>query len=150
VNIASVFRKSKDLPGFTLLEVMAAVAVLGIAMVAIHYGQAQSIRAMARNKDSTLGTMLAWEKMGETLRNRTEDMPQPGEEREGNFEPPYDQFHWVLRVESNVNFPDLLQEVYLTVSWDTEETEAKKKKSASLEQKGGNKVEVCMFLANIQ
>ena len=30
--------------GFTLLEVMVAVAILGIAMTTIHYGQAQSIR----------------------------------------------------------------------------------------------------------
>ena len=53
--------------GFTLLEVMVAVAVLGIAMTAIHYGQAQSIRAQARSQNVTLAAMKAMEKMEEIL-----------------------------------------------------------------------------------
>ncbi len=141
--------------GFTLLEVMVSVAVLGLAMVAIHHAQAQGIRAIARGKNMTLGTMLAWEKMNEILIDIRNDFPTVGEERKGDFDKPYEQFHWILRVEENPHIPeqarDRLPLLHLTVFWETEQAREKSSASSSTEAqgRGGHKVEVWTCVARL-
>jgi general secretion pathway protein I len=51
--------------GFTLLEVMIAVAILGLSLVAIMSSQAGAVRAGARARAMTQATLLARCKMGE-------------------------------------------------------------------------------------
>ena len=133
--------------GFTLLEVMVAVAILGIAMTAIHYGQAQSLRAQARTQNVTLATMKAMEKMDEVLTSKRLELPQVGQSEEGTFEPPYEFLHWSLLVEENAILPEMIKDVRLTVFWDIE-TEGRPSRSDALEA-GGNKVEVCLYVANL-
>jgi len=140
--------------GFTLLEVMVAVAILGIAMVAIHHAQAQGIRAMARTKNMTLGTMLAWEKMNDILITIRNDFPRAGEERNGDFEVPYEHFHWVLRVEENPSIPEAFREklplLHLTVFWESEQPRGPESRSSSPGQaRGGQKVEVWACVARL-
>ena len=136
--------------GFTLLEVMVAVAILGIAMTAIHYGQAQSIRAQARTQNVTLATMKAMEKMDEILTTGRFELPRVGETEEGTFDPPYDFLHWSLRVEENAIVPELIKDVYVTVSWDTEDEDRPGRSLDRSENRGGGKsLEVCLYVASL-
>ena len=131
--------------GFTLLEVMVAVAILGIAMTTIHYGQAQSIRAQARTQNVTLATMKAMEKMEEILTTGRFELPGIGESEEGVFEPPYDFLRWSLRVEENAIVPEQIKDVYLTISWDIQEEDQRKRfKEPSA---GGRELIVCTYVA---
>ena len=128
-----------------MLEVMVAVAILGIAMTTIHYGQAQSLRAQARTQNVTLATMKAMEKMDEVITVGRFDLPGVGSSEEGVFDPPYEFLHWVLRVEENAILPDMIKDIHLTVWWDTEPEE--RRRSSDTEGKGGSSVEVCLYLA---
>lgn len=131
--------------GFTLLEVMVAVAVLGIAMTTIHYGQAQSLRAQARTQNVTLATMKAMEKMDEVITVGRFELPAVGEGEEGVFDPPYDFLRWTLRVEENAILPEIIKDVHLTVSWDTEPE--RDSRFSRDRKKGGSSVEVCLYVA---
>jgi type II secretory pathway pseudopilin PulG len=124
---------------------MVAVAILGIAMTTIHYGQAQSIRAQARTQNVTLATMKAMEKMEEILTTGRFELPGIGESEEGVFEPPYDFLRWSLRVEENAIVPEQIKDVYLTISWDTQ---AEDRPRRSEERgTGGRELVVCMYVA---
>jgi general secretion pathway protein I len=59
--------------GFTLLEVMVAMAILGLALTAISRSQQLSIRAANRSKMMTVATMLARYKMVEVEDNLFEE-----------------------------------------------------------------------------
>lgn len=131
--------------GFTLLEVMVAVAILGIAMTTIHYGQAQSLRAQARTQNVTLATMKAMEKMDEVLTVGRFELPAIGDSEEGVFDPPYDFLRWTLRVEENALIPEVIKDVHLTVSWDTEGEGSPR--SYLRKGRGGSSVEVCLYVA---
>jgi general secretion pathway protein I len=131
--------------GFTLLEVMVAVAVLGIAMTTIHYGQAQSIRAQARTQNVTLATMKAMEKMEEILTTGRFELPGIGESEEGVFDSPHDFLHWSIRVEENAFAPQMIKDVYLTISWDTDDEGRPARRDK--EGGGGRELEVCMYVA---
>ena len=131
--------------GFTLLEVMVAVAILGIAMTTIHYGQAQSIRAQARTQNVTLATIKAMEKMEEILTTGRFELPGIGESEEGVFEPPFDFLRWSLRVEENAIVPEQIKDVYVTISWDTQaEDRPRRSKERSA---GGRELVICMYVA---
>ncbi len=133
--------------GFTLLEVMVAVAVLGIAMTTILYGQAQSLRAQARSQNVTLATMMAMQKLEEVLTVGRTELPGVGESEEGLFDPPYDFLHWTLRVEENELLPEMIRDVHLTVYWNADS----EGQSSFLRTKetGGNSLEVCLYVANL-
>lgn len=51
--------------GFTLLEVMLAMSILAIALVAVFQSQSQSISMMARSRFDTAAPLLAQAKMAE-------------------------------------------------------------------------------------
>jgi type II secretory pathway pseudopilin PulG len=124
---------------------MVAVAVLGIAMTTIHFGQAQSLRAQARTQNVTLATMKAMEKMDEVITVGRFELPAVGESEEGVFDPPYDFLHWTLRVEENAILPEIIKDVHLAVSWDSEPERGSR---FSRDRKtGGSSVEVCLYLA---
>lgn len=80
--------------GFTLLEVMIAMAILAIALVAIFQMQSQSISMSTDSRFMTTAALLAQSKMVDvetdsTLANRRED---------GDFGPDYPQYTWHLEV----------------------------------------------------
>ena len=130
--------------GFTLLEVMVAVAILGIAMTTIHYGQAQALRAQGRTQNVTLATMKAMEKMDEVLTVGRFELPAVGASEDGVFDPPYDFLHWTLRVEENAVLPEMIKDIHLTVSWDTEPEE--RRRSSRTQGSGGSSVAVCLYI----
>jgi general secretion pathway protein I len=131
--------------GFTLLEVMVAVAILGIAMTTIHYGQAQALRAQGRTQNVTLATMKAMEKMDEVLTVGRFELPAVGASEDGVFDPPYDFLHWTLRVEENAILPEMIKDIHLTVSWDTEPEG--RRRSSRTKGSGGSSVTVCLYVA---
>jgi hypothetical protein len=124
---------------------MVAVAILGIAMTTIHYGQAQSIRAQARTQNVTLATIKAMEKMEEILTTGRFELPGVGESEEGVFEPPYEYLHWSLRVEENAIVPEQIKDVYLTISWDTQAEDRPRRSEER--SAGGRELVVCMYVA---
>lgn len=124
---------------------MVAVAILGIAMTTIHFGQAQALRAQARTQNVTLATMKAMEKMDEVVTVGRSDLPGIGSSEEGVFDPPYEFLHWILRVEENAILPEMIKDVHLTVWWDTEPEQ--RGRSSDTEGSGGTSVDVCLYLA---
>ena len=86
--------KQNKANGFTLMEVMIAMAVLAIALVAVFQLQSQSISMSTDSRFMTTAALLAQSKMveveaGSTLTNHKED---------GDFGPDYPQYTWYLEV----------------------------------------------------
>jgi general secretion pathway protein I len=80
--------------GFTLMEVMIAMEILAIALVAVFQLQSQSISMSTDSRFMTTAALLAQSKMveveaGSTLVSHSED---------GDFGPDYPQYTWHLEV----------------------------------------------------
>ena len=80
--------------GFTLIEVLLAMALLAIGLVAVFQSQSQSISMSTDSRFMTTASLLAQSKMveveaGSTLANHTED---------GDFGSDYSQYTWHLEV----------------------------------------------------
>ena len=80
--------------GFTLMEMMIAMAILAIALVAVFQLQSQSISMSTDSRFMTTAALLAQSKMveaetGSTLTNHKED---------GDFGLDYPQYTWHLEV----------------------------------------------------
>jgi len=86
--------KQNKTSGFTLMEVMIAMAILAIALVVVFQLQSQSISMSTDSRFMTTAALLAQSKMVEveaasTLTNHKED---------GDFGPDYPQYTWRLEV----------------------------------------------------
>jgi len=80
--------------GFTLIEILLAMALLAIGLVAVYQSQSQSISMSTDSRFMTTASLLAQSKMVEveaasTLANHNED---------GDFGPDYSQYIWHLEV----------------------------------------------------
>lgn len=100
--------------GFTLLEVMVTLAILGMSLTAISRSQQNSVRAANRAKLITVATMLARYKMVDVEDKLFEDGFSDFEETDkGNFkEEGFDRFAYELKVDkielpANVNADSL-------------------------------------------
>lgn len=85
----------KGFCGFTLLEVMIALAILAIVLTATLRNQAQSVSMGGEARYLTVASLLARDKMA-LLESRQGDLP--GEET-GTFEEPWSDFQWKITVE---------------------------------------------------
>jgi general secretion pathway protein I len=103
----------KNVDGFTLLEVMVALAIIAFAVVTYVHSQNTSMALLNESTNVTVATLLAQGRMVVL-----EDGNIPGAlEREGVFdEPEYVSFRWKERVVSTP-LPDIL-EAHVEVSWD--------------------------------
>lgn len=104
--------------GFTLLEVMAAVAVLAVTLVTLLQAQARSIRASHDVQLKSQATLLAQEKMTELELRQAEGALNAGEEG-GEFAdvPPY---RWETRVEDREELqglPVIFRQATVRVLW---------------------------------
>jgi len=101
--------------GFTLLEVLIAVAILGTTMVAVLQLHASTVDMASRAQQLATGARLAKSRMVDTLKDGT---PAPGEQ-EGDFEPPDPAYHWTTRVSETPYSTDKAKvyEVSVEVSW---------------------------------
>ena len=97
----------KSASGFTLLEVMVAIAILGIAMLGLLSLHHQSLQSVIRAQDTTRAAMLA-----QTLITQAEleRFPDPGSTR-GDFDSlfpgQYRNFRWERMVSPSSQFPDI-------------------------------------------
>lgn len=105
--------------GFTLLEVMIAVAVLAIALVSLLGSQSQTISIATDARFDTIAALLAQEKMAEI---RLQDFEQI-ESESGIFEEGFSEFSWstdvVQVLEDDIALPGtdgMLKQVVLTVA----------------------------------
>jgi len=93
--------------GFTLLEVMVAMAVLGIALLALLTLHHQSLQSVIQSRDFTRAAMLSQAVMAQA---ELEQFPQIGSTR-GNFDRlfphEYPNFRWERDVAESGVFPDV-------------------------------------------
>ena len=112
----------KENRGFTLLEVMVAIALIAIALTAVLGSQSQSVSLAGEARFNTTATLLAQSKMAEI------ELQGPGDltADSGDFDEDFPGYTWNLSV-SNVmydrpeNVSDHLKQVDLTISWGEDE-----------------------------
>src|SRR5262249_53028077 len=93
--------------GFTLLEVMVAIAILGIALLGLMTLHHQSMQSVLRTEDVTKAAMLAQMVMTDAELDR---YPDPGDTRgdfAGLFHDRFRNFRWERIVEESGYFPDV-------------------------------------------
>jgi len=93
--------------GFTMLEVMIAVAFIGIALLALLSLHHSNLRSVIRGQDLTKAAMLAQSIMTQA---EVERFPEPGS-TQGNFSSAYPgqypNFRWARSVDQSPLFPDV-------------------------------------------
>lgn len=104
--------------GFTLLEVMIALAIVAIALVSLLGLANRSIGVQERLQRMTRATLLAQEKMTE-IELASEAKTLVYEPAEGVFAEPFSDFRWRLEF---IDTPiPVVTQVTLTVAWGAEE-----------------------------
>lgn len=108
--------------GFTLLEVMVAIALIAIALMAVLGSQSQSVSLAGESRFNTTAALLAQSKMAEMESQNPEDLTASS----GDFGEDFPGYTWKLAV-SNVmldrpeNVSDHLKQVDLTIAWGEDE-----------------------------
>lgn len=95
--------------GFTLLEVMIAMAILSISLLVVFQSQSQSVSMMAASRATTMLTMLAQSKMAELETANISAL----ESGSGDFGSDYPDYTWASKVTSED--VQLLKKIVLTV-----------------------------------
>ncbi len=112
---------SRRLPqGFTLLEVMIAVCIIAIALVAVFGSQSRSLSQATEAHFNNVAPMLASLKLAELKSGKIQLMSD-----EGEFEDEFSQYSWKLEVTETTlddieplqNLEVPLMQVELTVTW---------------------------------
>lgn len=93
--------------GFTLLEVMVAIAILGIALMGLLGLQHQSIQSVIRAQQSTRASMLAQAVMTEAELERYPDLGRSSGDFESSFPGEFQDFRWEREVAASGMFPDV-------------------------------------------
>ncbi len=84
----------RDRQGFTLLEVMIAMAVLAIALVAVFRSQSQSVSMVTESHFLTTASLLAQGKMAEMERKKPEELMNDS----GDFGPDFSNYSWRVEI----------------------------------------------------
>lgn len=95
--------------GFTLLEVMIAMAILAIGLLVAFQSQSQSVAMMAASRATTMMTMLAQSKMAELETANIAALASAN----GDFGSDYPDYTWASQVTSED--VQLLKKIVLTV-----------------------------------
>lgn len=108
--------------GFTLLEVMVALAIMAITLMAVYDSQSASISRASEAKFTTKASLLAQKKMAEIEIIKGEDLFSDS----GDFGDDYPGYFWKLNVENvSVDAPEevsnRLKQIDLTISWGEDE-----------------------------
>jgi len=102
--------------GFTLLEVMVAIAILGTALVSLLSLHHQSMQSVIRAQDMTRASMLAQAVMTEAELERFPDLGRSSGDFQSSFPGQFQDFRWERVVEASANFPDV-REVKILVRY---------------------------------
>lgn len=100
--------------GFTLLEVMVALAIVAIALVTLLGLSNRTVLVHERIQKLTRATLLAQQLMTEQ-EVQNAGFGVTGEEQEGVFEEPFADFSWRITYE-NTMIPQVRQ-IHVQVSW---------------------------------
>lgn len=103
------FYKRSGKGGFTLLEVMIAMAILSISLLVAFQSQSQSVSMMAASRATTMLTILAQSKMAELETANISAL----ESAKGDFGADYPDYTWASQVTSED--VRLLKKIVLTV-----------------------------------
>jgi general secretion pathway protein I len=104
--------------GFTLLEVMVAMAIIAIALTAVLGSQSQGVSLASEAKFNTTAPLLAQSKIAEIEVAEAVDLSGGS----GDFGEDFPGYTWEFSVEDIVfekpeNVSDLLKQIDLKVSW---------------------------------
>lgn len=110
--------KLKAHKGFTLLEVMIAVALIAIALTTLLVSQSQSVSFANSAKFETMAALLAQSKMSELTLLDAGSLSSDS----GDFGDDYPGYAWEavvsdISIEGVDNISDYLKQVDLTVTW---------------------------------
>src|ERR1700722_15173471 len=94
-------------PAFTLLEVMVAIAILGIALLGLLGLHHQSLQSVIRAQQSTRASMLAQAVMTEAELERFPDLGRSSGDFEASFPGEFPDFRWEREVDASGMFPDV-------------------------------------------
>ena len=98
---------SRRARGFTLLEVMIAIAILGIALLGLLGLHHQSLQSVIRAQQSTRASMLAQAVMTEAELERYPDLGRSNGDFESSFPGEFPDFRWEREVAASGMFPDV-------------------------------------------
>lgn len=106
--------------GFTLLEVMVALAIIAIALTAVFGSQSQSLTLASEAKFSTTAALLAQSKMAEIEAQQGEDLTS---DSGGDFGEEFPGYIWGLSLKDATfdepeGVSDHLKQIDLTISWE--------------------------------
>ncbi len=101
---------------FTLIEVMVAIAILGIALLGLLGLQHQSMQSVIRAQQTTRASMLAQSVMTEAELERFPDLGTTTGNFESSFHGEFPDFQWERTVEASGMFPDV-RKVRVTVHY---------------------------------
>jgi general secretion pathway protein I len=117
-SITPLLHYSKGNRGFTLLEVMIAMAIIAIALVAVLGSQSQSLTLASEAKFNTTAALLAQSKMAEIETESMENLSSDS----GDFGEDFPNYHWEytvgdLSLAGVEEALDSLKQIDLAVFW---------------------------------
>ena len=113
--------RDEAIRGFTLLEVLAAVAILGVSLVAVIALHVRTIRAQQIADRTTTATLLASETLQQTIAEIKEQGSPSLSYDEGDYGEGYEAYHWEYTL-STTPAQDLYR-IDLTTYWDADHKE---------------------------
>ncbi len=95
----SQYPKKNQSLGFTLLEIMVALAILAIGLISILSAQGNSLRASGRAELIETASLLARQKMTEKILEVKKELekgtfPEDTKTDQGSFDPPFENYRW--------------------------------------------------------
>jgi general secretion pathway protein I len=109
--------KSLHQKGFTLLEIMIAVAIIAIALTALLGSQSQSVYFANSAKFETMATLLAQSKMSELVLEDSFSLSS----NNGDFGDDFSGYAWEAKVSDivieGIDVSDYLKQIDLVVTW---------------------------------
>ncbi len=115
-------RTNPEFSGFTLLEVMVALAIMAITLMAVYDSQSASISRASEAKFTTKASLLAQRKMAEIEIIKGKDLISDS----GDFGDDYPGYSWELTIKDpSIDVPEevssRLKQMDLTISWGEDE-----------------------------
>ncbi len=115
----SISRRNFGLSGFTLLEVMVAMAIIATALTAVLGSQSQSLSLASEAKFRTTAAFLAQGKMAEIEAEKADNLTSDS----GDFGEEFSGYRWDLSVNDATfdepeNVSDHLKQIDLTIFWE--------------------------------